>query len=67
MAVVSDGSAEIYLKRKNYRSLYGRILSNQRHHLYRVTISYVLRSLYGETLSKLLHHLYGGILSHYVT
>ena len=62
-----DGPAEIYLKRKNYRSLYGRILSNQHRHLYGVTLSYVLRSLYGETLSKLLRHLYGGILSHYVT
>ena len=59
-----DGPAEIYVKRKNYHSLYGRILSNQCRHL---SLSHVLCRLYRETLSKLLCNLYGEILSHYVT
>ena len=62
-----NGIAEIYLKRKNYHTLYGKILSNQRHHAYGVTLSYVFRLHYGETLSNHLRHLYGRILSHCVT
>ena len=62
-----NGLAEIYLKRKNYHTLYGKILSNQRHHTYGVTLSYVFRLHYGETLSNHLRHLYGRILSHFVT
>ena len=54
-----NGLAEIYLKRKNYHTLYGKILSNQRHHTYGVTLSYVFRLHYGETLSNHLRHLYG--------